>query len=80
MVVAVAQTDVAPGRTDQNAWNTPLLLVRDQMPGNCVDCRSAGMRIKQIRIASQAPNSFCSSPDWYISPMMSEPPTNSPLT
>jgi hypothetical protein len=24
--------------------------------------------------------SFCSSPDWYISRMMSEPPTNSPLT
>ena len=25
-------------------------------------------------------SSFCSSPDWYISRMMSEPPTNSPLT
>jgi len=26
------------------------------------------------------PSSSCSSPDWYISIMMSEPPTNSPLT
>jgi hypothetical protein len=25
-------------------------------------------------------SSFCSSPDWYISRMMSEPPTNSPFT
>jgi len=24
--------------------------------------------------------SFCSSPDWYISLMMSQPPTNSPFT
>jgi hypothetical protein len=24
--------------------------------------------------------SFCSSPDWYISFMMSQPPTNSPFT
>ncbi len=27
-----------------------------------------------------AASSFCSSPDWYISRRMSEPPTNSPLT
>jgi len=27
-----------------------------------------------------AASSFCSSPDWYISPMISEPPMNSPLT
>jgi hypothetical protein len=33
-----------------------------------------------LRVAPQALNNFCSSPDWYISPMMSEPPTNSPLT
>ena len=30
--------------------------------------------------ATQPCSSFCSSPDWYISFMMSEPPTNSPLT
>ena len=27
-----------------------------------------------------AASSFCSSPDWYISRRMSEPPTNSPST
>ena len=80
MLLAVALTDVVAGRTDQNAWNTLSRLVQDETPGNCVDCHVAGMRIKPIRLASQAPNSFCSSPDWYISPMMSEPPTNSPLT
>ncbi len=30
------------------------------------------------RFASES--SFCSSPDWYISFMMSQPPTNSPFT
>jgi hypothetical protein len=32
------------------------------------------------RLRVYAESNFCNSPDWYISPMMSEPPTNSPLT
>jgi hypothetical protein len=63
MLVAIALTDVVTGRTDHNAWNTLLLLVQDETPGNRVDCRIAGVRIESMRVAPQAPNSFCSSPD-----------------
>ena len=33
----------------------------------------------QQAFCADCSRSFCSSPDWYISRMMSEPPTNSPL-
>ena len=53
---------------------------QDEMRGSRIDCHIDCVRINSMQLAPQAPNSFCSSPDWYISPMMSEPPTNSPLT
>ena len=34
----------------------------------------------QLAFAFTPSSSFCNSPDWYISRMMSDPPTNSPLT
>ena len=36
-------------------------------------------QVKVDAYAFSVSRSFCSSPDWYISRMMSEPPTNSPL-
>ena len=56
----------------------PVLLLGDAAHPMYPTCSDGLLRFQAF--CASPSSSFCSSPDWYISLMMSEPPTNSPFT